>query len=478
MGNKAVYSWSAIDRVGTSAITFVGNLVMARLLNPDDFGLLAMVAIFLAIAQNLSSCGFSDGLIHESDPSPHDYSTTFVFNAALGLIFAVLFAATGPLLAKWFDHPQLTGIMIALGICFLFQTLCFTQETRMRKELDMRGLAVVRIASAASAVALGIVLAINGFGYWALVATQGVVSVFSFVYFMLWTRWIPRPKFYMESFRRLFGYGVHLMMAYVVNQIGRNINTSVLGKYTSATASGLYFQAQKLEEVPYAITESVFNWPFFAVLCNETDPARRRILSSQMHSMLWAVNLFIAGLLLLVSLPAFNLLYGAKWDAAVPVFRLLLIYGVATSMKYFYQVTFKAHGKTRLVRNLTLAEVCLQLLLLAVFFRHGIMMIALTQVIATLTLMLIHIVYYMRLSGIGARTVLAEAFVALGITTLATAVTAGAAIAWYATASPLTNCVALSTVFIVAFVAICHVFRPNFYNALKEKVLTIIKSHR
>lgn len=474
MSNKGVYKWSAIDRILNSVMTFTGNVVLARLLDPSDFGLVAMVAIFTAIAQNLSSCGMSDGLIHKHNPTDRDYSTVFVFNGALGLFFGLLFVALGIPLACFFERSEINGIMIATGACFFFQTLCFVQETRMRKELDMRRMAIVRLSSTASAVTTGIIIAANGGGYWALIATQSGLSVYTFIYYMLVSRWLPRIAFYRDSFKELFGYGVHLMLAFVINQIGRNINTSVLGKYSTPVASGLYSQAQKLEEVPYAITESVFNWPFFAVLSNEENHDERVRLSSQMHTRMWSINLVIGVLLLLVSWPAFNLLYGAKWDGAIPIFRILLIYGIATAMKYFYQTVFKAYGAARLIRNLTIIEVVLQLIMLSIFYDQGIIMIALTQVLSVSIMLIVYIHYYCRILMIKRRLAVMEFVKAMLVPSIAFGVAAAMGSIWYTTTVPIVNCILLSLSFLLGLWVACIFLKPPYYIPVKNFIISKI----
>lgn len=397
--SAGVYKWSAIARVGNACITFTSNLVLARLLDPSDFGLLAMVAIFGAIAFNISSCGMSDGLIHKANPTKTDYSTVFVFNSLMGLFFCLLFIGCAHPLAIFFGKPQIDPIMWSIGICFFFSTLCFVQETRLRKELKFKTLALVVLSSSLTANVLGIVLALLGYGYWGLVSAQIFLSFFNFLFYLIYTRWLPGFKFSRKSFREMFGYGAPLMMAYIGTQIGRNLNTSVLGKALSSTASGLYFQASKLQEVPFALTESIFNWPFFSVLANEHDTAKRRLLAKSMHIRLLALNTLIVCCLMAMSWPLFHFLYGLKWDASVPIFRILLVFGLAAGMKAFYQTILKVAGRTRLIGSLTIAEVTLQIGLLIVFYRYGIMAIAATQVGAALFVAAIYLVIYKQTFG-------------------------------------------------------------------------------
>ncbi len=478
MSAKGVYKWSAIDRVCNSVITFTGNIIMARLLTPDDFGLLAMVAIFTAIAQNLSGCGMSDGLIHKAEPTERDYSTVFVFNGAFGLFFAIVFAATAYPLSLFFERPQIEYIMYAIAVCFFFQTLSFTQETRMRKNLDMKHMCIVRLSATITALAVGIVLILMGYGYWGLVSTQIFLGFFLFVYYVIVSRWMPRIAFYRDSFKEMFGYGVHLMLAFVATQIGRNVNALVLGKAVSPAASGIYSQGQKLEEVPYGITESVFNWPFFAVLANEPQHDKRRELCSQMRARLWTLNVTIGVFLLLVSWPAFNVLYGSKWDAAVPIFRILIIYGICASMKYFYQTIMKVYDRTRLVRDLTFIQVVLQLGLLAIFFRKGIIAIALTQAVAAVVMCIVHAYYYKRIMGFGIRLMLIELLHACSVPALAFGISAAIAWTWYMHVPALVNGILLCVTFVAAFFGVCAVLRPPYYNTLCDWISVKILHRR
>jgi len=474
VSDKGVYKWSAIDRVTNSVMTFTGNIVLARLLDPSEFGLVAMVAIFTAIAQNLSSCGLSDGLIHKLHPTERDYSTVFVFNAVMGIVCGAALALAGWPLSVFFKHPQIQGIMIALGICFFFSTMCFTQETRMRKELEMKKMCIVRLSATASATILGIFLAVKGFGYWALICTQSVLSVFLFFYYVLASRWFPKIAFYTKSFREMFGYGVHLMVAYVAVMISRNISTAFLGRFGSPAASGFFSQAQKLEEVPFSFSETVFNWPFFAVLANEDDEDRRQILMKQMHQRLWVLNITIALLLLMVSWPAFNLLYGSRWDCAIPVFRLLLIYGSAASMMAFYQTVMKVWNRTRLVRNLTCMGMALQVGLLAVTLIMGVSieMVAFSQVCATVIITCFHAVFYIRVRGIGILTFFGEVFRPMAVPAVASLITVAVAWMWYFRVSPLLNCILIVSVFVIAAVVACAVIKPPYYPALRAFVFS------
>lgn len=464
---KSVYKWTAIDRICNSVMTFGGNLFLARMLDPSDFGLLAMVAIFSALAQNISGCGMSDGLINKKDPTSLDYSTVFVFNISMGIFFAILFISCSSLLARYFNLIEIRGIMIAIGICFFFKTVCMVQETRMRKELDFKKMALVRLSATASSLILAVVLVLNGYSYWGIVSMQVFLSVFMCLYYILASRWLPRIAFSIQSFKEMFGYGIHLMLAYICYQTARNINTSLLAKVSTASVSGAYSQGQKLEEVPFALSEAILNWPFFAVLSSAPDWNKRRIITSQMHSMLVFVNTVIATFLFAVSTYAFNALYGPKWNEAIPIFNVLLIFGLATAVKLFYQTIFKAHSKTRLIRNMTVLEVVIQLVLLFIFCRKGPIVIALTQTIPALVILLLYIPIYIRLEKINIRKYIKETSMPFFLPFFVMLITVVLTYSWANSINIWLALAAVSFVYVMIMFVFCELFKPEFYLNLR-----------
>lgn len=467
---KGVYKWSTIDRVLSTFITFGGNIAMARLLSPDDFGLLAMVGIFTAIAQNLSSCGMSDGLVRKPVPTRADYSTVFTFNLAAGVFFSLLFLVLAKPLASMFRQPDLESIVLAISFCFVFQCMSFVQETRLRKHLEMRQIAIVHLSASATAVGLGIVLAATGFGYWGLVSCRVFVGFFLFLYYIIATRWLPKIGINRQSFKEMFGYGVNLMWAYLFNQIGRNINASVLGRISPAQ-SGIFSQGQKMEEVPFTVTESIFNWPFFAVLSNEHDPEQKKNLSHDMLRGLSMLVVTIGTLLMLLGDPGFHLVFGEKWDASIPVFRILLIYGMAFTLKGFFHTIMKAHGKTPQIRNIALFEVVFQVALLILFYRRGILWIAATQSIASVVILFFLSFYYCRLTGITFFGMIKIAFSLLPVPLAAFTLTAVGYWMWNSAVGSLLSCLLTIGTYCACAIALWEIFPNPFYKKYRTTIL-------
>lgn len=470
MAQENVYKWSFIERVSLAVLNFGGNIVLTRMLTADDFGLLAMVAVIIATASNLSSCGLSDGLIHKLKPTPLDYSTVFVFNSAVGLIFAIASTALAGPIARFFGHQELVWIMRMYGICFFFQTMSFVQETRLRKRLEMKKLCIARVAATVTALALGILLAALGCGYWALISTQIFLSFFMFVYIVALAQWFPRPAFSLQSFREFFGYGVHLMLTYVINVVGQNINTFILGRCYTSAQTGLYYQGAKLANVPFSVTESSFNSPFFVVASNEADPECRRTKILDMMGIIVTLNASIALLLLLIATPAIAFLYGVSWIGAAPVMKVLAIFGCVMCVKYFFQTIFKIYGRTNLVRNMALCEFVVQMTLLAIFFRRGLVAVAMTQLGACIVSVAIYSVIASRTMRLTARELRRSMLTPLLLPV--PALLAGAAVSlglhYVCTPAAIVDCLVISAVYLAVLLPTVGRIRPAYLATLRR----------
>lgn len=395
MADEKVYRWSFIDRASIAVINLATNLILARLLTQADFGFLAMVALFTAIASDISSCGLSDGLIHKPKPTEMDYSTVFIFNAGVGLILGSSFFLCAPLIANYFGHEEIIAIMRIFGVSFIFQTMGYVQETRLRKQLKMKTVCFVRVGATLTVSVMAIAIALAGGGYYALICTQILLNFFIFVYYTIASRWFPRLQFSISAFREFFAYGIHLMLAYMATIVERNINTLILGRFYTSAASGVYSQGGKLAQVPYGVSEASINVPFFVVASNEENPERQRALINEMTSTMLIINFSIIALLFSAAEPIVDCLLSAKWHNAIPIFRILLFAECLYAIKQYFITLCKLRAKTRFVRNLGFAEVAVQLALLAIFYRDGIYMIAFTQVAGVAFATAVYAVYTM-----------------------------------------------------------------------------------
>lgn len=231
--------WVAFDRTGTILLQFVSNLVLTRLLMPEDFGCIGMLAIFIAVSQVFIDAGFGSALIQDQNVTQEDYSTIFYWNLLFPIfLYVILFCAT-PLIAIYFKYPILCKVLRVLGLTLIINALTIVQNNLLRKELAFRPLAFINLSSYFIAAIIAVLLAYNGFGVWALVSLSLLCGIIQNI--LLWSivRWRPAYVFSMSSFRRLFNYGGYLFAANILQEICKNLQSVIISRNFSATQVGL-----------------------------------------------------------------------------------------------------------------------------------------------------------------------------------------------------------------------------------------------
>lgn len=275
--NKAVKGtvWSSLERFSVQGIQFVIMIVMARILTPADYGLVGMLAIFIAIAQSLIDSGFSQALIRKQDRRQTDNDTVFYFNIGVGIILYLILFLTAPLIAAFYAEPQLTLLtrIICLGI--IINSLTVVQRAIYTINIDFKTQAKATLIGAIASGATGITMAYTGFGVWSIVAQQ--ITNLAVSSAMLWTfsSWRPTRTFSAASFREMFTFGSKLALSGIIDTIYRNIYLIVIGKMFRASDLGYYTRAHQFADFPSTTLTSIIQRVTFPVLCTIQDDDQR-----------------------------------------------------------------------------------------------------------------------------------------------------------------------------------------------------------
>lgn len=342
-------AWATIDRFTVLGVTFLVNLVMARILSIDDYGLVGMITIFTNVSTILVEGGFGNALIQKKTTTQADYSTIFYWNFGLALFLYLLLFLSAPLIARFFKEPELVGVTRLLGLNVIFNALMVTQVSRLRKQLSFGKLAIVNISAAVIGGAAGIILAYRGAWVYSLVWSQVITCALQFIAVSILERWHPSLTFSTASFRELFGFGGYLLAANVLQVFCNNFQNVIIGKRFSVGQLGLYSQAQKIDnitsfQIPQILVQVMF--PVYSTL--QDQPERlRQILAMNMRVVAYVMFPLLT-LLILLAEPTFTLLYGSKWADAAPYFKILCCGGffVALQNINFYAVAAKGKSRT------------------------------------------------------------------------------------------------------------------------------------
>ena len=258
--------WSSVDRFSSQGISFVFSIFLARILDISDYGIVAMIVVFMAVAQVFVDSGFSPALIRKPDLNEEDKSTAFYFNIVVGLAcYGILFIVS-PLIADFYDEPLLSPIIRVTGLSIVFNSLCVVQRALFTIAVDFKTQAIISLACTVISGIVGLVMAYNGYGVWALVAQSTISTFLNFVLLWLCSRWRPVTGFSKASFHYLFNFGSKLLASGLLDTLYNNAYPIVIGKFYNSAQLGLYSRAQGYASLPSSNITGVLQRVTFPVL--------------------------------------------------------------------------------------------------------------------------------------------------------------------------------------------------------------------
>ena len=334
--HKTVVStvWASIQQFGRMGIAFIGNIVLARLLMPEDYGTIGMLAIFMAVANVFIDSGLGNALIQRKEANEVDFSTIFFFNLGMSVFLYFLLCLFAPRIARFYDTDILVDLLRIYGLVLIVNALSIIQSTRLRKQLDFKTAAISTLIANVVCTIVGIYMAYRGFGVWSLVVMYLVEAVVRTVLLWFQCKWMPKLAFSIKSLLSLFKYGGFLLANSLLYTLRRNVLSMVLGKLYTARDLGMYSQAKKLEDVPVTGISSVIEQVSFSVFSELQDDAERFKLMQQRSLKILAFICFpLMFLMMVVAEPLIVFLFTEKWIEAVPYLQVLCFMGIAVCLQ-------------------------------------------------------------------------------------------------------------------------------------------------
>lgn len=340
--------WSGMHKFGSTMLSFISTIVLARLLTPEDYGYIGMLAIFLAVASTFVDGGFGSALIQKKRPTHEDYSTIFYWNLGLSIVLYLLLFFTAPLIARFYDLPLLCNILRVEGIVLILNAIRIVQTNQLYKQLRFKKIAIVNMSVAAVSLAVTIFLAWKGFGVWALVVQQLLVSFLTTAIFWLTGHWLPLLAFSKKSFKELFGFGGFILLSNLINTLCNNIQGLLIGKFYNPATMGYYSKAKSTEELSSTFVSSVIDQVAYPVLSEAQHDMNYMIrMLRRFIGVLAFVTFPIMLLLMLVAKPVFIILYSDRWLPSVPYFQILCVAGIAICLQGINYYAVAAIGKSK-----------------------------------------------------------------------------------------------------------------------------------
>lgn len=365
--------WTFIQQASSQGIAFIVSIILARLLLPSEFGLIALLSVFIAVGTTLINSGLSLSLIRTKEVDDDDYSTVFYFNLIISVVIYLIIFLTAPYIAHFYNQPQLTSITRVYTITFVINALAVVQNTRLTKEMDFKKQTIISIPSLIISGCVGIFLALNNFGVWSLVWSTLVKDCANVIQLWWWSPWKPLLRFKVEKIKQHFIFGYKMTIANVVDTIFQDIYTIVIGNFFDPTQVGFYNRANTLRMLPIRNFGSVLNkvtFPLFSQIQHDDERlknAYKKIM--QMSVFIVAPVLFIMAIL---AEPLFRFLLTEKWLPAVPYFQLLCIAGVFYPINAYNLNILTVKGRSDLFLKLSIVKKILILLVVIIGMNWGI----------------------------------------------------------------------------------------------------------
>ena len=370
---KGVF-WTFFEAFGARLVQFIVGIVLARLLLPEQFGLIGMLLIFMAVAQVFLDSGFGSALIQKKDASHEDICTIFYFNIAIGLITAGLLCLAAPSIARFYNQPVLTQLMRLLSLAIVINSFGLIQNTLMRKQINFRVITIATLIAGGLSGTIGITLAYLGYGVWSL-AIQQVSNAF-FRTTMLWiiSSWRPALVFRFQALKEMFGFSSRMLATALLNQTFNNIYLLVIGKLFSAGQLGLYTRAQNFQDLPSQSLSRVVakvSFPVFSSIQEDKERVKRGLKKALSSLVLINFPMMIG--LAVVAHPLILGLLTEKWIACVPYLQVLCLSGLMYPLHLMNINVLQALGRSDLILKLEIIKKFLIVLNIAITWRWGIM---------------------------------------------------------------------------------------------------------
>lgn len=394
MNNTMVFTnllWRFAERSGAQIVKFCVELILARILLPDDYGLIALVTVFITISNVFVDSGLGNALIQKKDADQIDFSTVFFFNIVWCLvIYGVLFF-TSPLIAKFFSQPEFSKILRVLGLQIIISGVKNVQQAYVSKKFMFKKFFFATLGGTVGAALIGIWMAYHGFGVWALVAQQLFNIIVDTVILWITVEWRPSRVFSWKRFKLLFSYGWKLLVSSLLEAIYNNIRQLIIGRVYSPADLAFYNRGRQFPDFIISNINSSIDSVLLPTLASVQDKKEQ---VKQMTRRAIKTSTYIMAPLMLglaaVAEPLIRVVLTEKWLPALPYLRIFCITFMFYPIHTANLNAIKALGRSDLFLKLEITKKIVGITVLLLTMKFGVLVMAYSLLFTTLTSQLIN----------------------------------------------------------------------------------------
>lgn len=464
--------WSAIDNLSQYAVTFLVGIVLARLLSPDDYGLIGIISIFTTVCNTIINGGFGTAIIRKKDASDDDYNTAFIVNLGMSVLLYFVLFFSAPYIALFFDREELVILIRVSCISMIVGSLSMVQQTRLTKRIDFKTQTKITLSASIISGVVGIIMAILGCGVWSLVV-QGLVSNFiRTILLWLFNHWTPKLFFSKNSFNELFGFGWKLTLSMVLDSVWKELYQIVVGKFYSPATLGQYTRADQFSKLFSINLTNVVQRVTYPVLSEIQDDkermiaAYRRIIKVTMF--VSAVTMFALGA---VSESLIYCLIGPKWHEATVFLPLICVAGSMYPLHSINLNMLQVQGRSDLFLLLEILRKIVAIGPIVVGIYVGIMPMLYVNIGVALIYYFLNSYYSGKLLGYSSWMQLKDVLPSYGVAMVV------AISVWFLKYLPLSNWIILPIQIFVgtfSFFMVCIILKNEEYKEVKLLIMPFI----
>ncbi len=349
--------WGGINVLVPKLLNFAAGIILARLLSASEFGIIGVLMVFVAISESFIDGGFSFALIRKKNCNEDDYSTVFIFNIFISIVFYIFLFFLSPFLADFFEEQIIETALRVFSLKIIIDAFSIVQIVKITKELNFKVQARITFFASLLGSGAGVLLAYKGFGIWSLVYNRLIFSTINTILFWRFAKWTPVWKFDKKSFDDLFNFGIKLLGSSLIGKISLHLNSFIIGKFFSIVDLGYYTRANSFKDFPSGFVNTVVSRVGFPVLSQiQDDEVKLREVSRKINIVTSYISFIIMGTLAATADNFIPLLIGDKWKASIGIFQILSFVGMLYPLQAFNLSILNVKGRSDLHIKITIIK--------------------------------------------------------------------------------------------------------------------------
>lgn len=395
-------TWTFLKLFSLEGFAFIQGIILARLLVPEDYGLIAMTQVFFAISACFIDSGFGTALIRKKNQTELDYSTVYVTNVCLTIFFAILLSLCAPWIADFYEEPILKEIVRANAILIVLNSFNAVQGTRMTINLQFKQKSIISVIVNITIGITTIIMAFMGYGVWALIYPNFLGPVMYLILYHKYQHWFPKLQFSWKVWKEFFGFGSNLLLSSLLDTAFKNIYPIVIGKTFSATTLGYFTKASSYAKLPASTFQGVMGQVTYPILCSiqDNDNRLRDAYRRLIRASAFIVFPMLIGLAALAK-PFIIVLITEKWAPAIPYLQILCFALMWYPVHVLNLNLLKVKGRSDLFLRLEIIKKVLAVCIIFISVPLGIIAMCYGRVVTSVLCLFINTYYTGKLIKVG-----------------------------------------------------------------------------